>query len=82
MTDSSERRREARASDASDMSRTFIDADGIRWHVHEQAFSEYDRRRGISLIFASEAAVRRVRDYPADWCTLTDAELAELSWKA
>ncbi len=62
--------------------RIFQDADGARWRVYEQAFSDYDRRTGTSLIFASEAAVRRVRDFPADWITLSDDELVDLSWKA
>jgi hypothetical protein len=61
--------------------RFFIDSDGVGWHVREQPFSEYDRRRGRSLIFASESAVRRVRDYPDDWHTLPDEQLALLSWK-
>lgn len=60
----------------------FVDSDGVSWRVHEQAFSEYDRRKGRSLIFSSDGAVRRVRDYPREWMTLTDAELSELSWKA
>ena len=62
--------------------RVFQDSDGFRWHVYEQAFSDYDRRTGTSLIFASEAAVRRVRDFPPDWTTLSDVELLALSWKA
>lgn len=61
--------------------RVFVDADGVRWSVKETPFSEYDRRRGVSLIFWSEGAVRRVRDYPADWQLLPDEELALLSWK-
>jgi len=44
-------------------------------------FSNYDRRRGRSLIFWSEGAVRRVRSYPADWHELSDRDLALLSWK-
>lgn len=62
--------------------RSFADRDGCRWKVFEQAFSDYDRRSGMSLIFSSESAVRRVRDYPADWMDLPDTELARLSWKA
>ena len=62
--------------------RFFTDADGVGWHVREQPFSEYDRRRGRSLIFASEAAVRRVREYPDDWYTLSDEQLSLLSWKS
>ncbi|MEO6526683.1 MAG: hypothetical protein ABIP93_08685 [Gemmatimonadaceae bacterium] len=61
-------------------SRTFVDADGLRWLVSEQKFSECDRRSGYSLIFASDLAVRRVRNYPADWATLSDLALAALSW--
>jgi hypothetical protein len=62
-------------------SRTFVDDDGQIWHVSEQAFSEYDRRRGFSLIFTSDLAVRRVRDYPPSWFDLDDSALAALSWK-
>lgn len=61
--------------------RMYVDADGTRWQVYEQEFSDYDRRRGASLIFAAESAVRRVRDYPANWRELSDAELTALSWK-
>jgi hypothetical protein len=62
--------------------REFVDTEGARWRVYEQPVSDYDRRRGTSLIFASEAAVRRVRDFPADWKSLSDEELVRLSWKA
>lgn len=61
-------------------SRSFVDDDGHLWKVSEQPFSEYDRRRGASLIFESDLAVRRVRSYPEDWFTLSDAALARLSW--
>ena len=63
-------------------SRAFVDADGGHWLVFEQAFAEYDRRSGMSLIFSSDAAVRRVRDYPTHWFDLDDTQLAALSWKA
>jgi hypothetical protein len=62
-------------------SRTYTDGDGQRWIVSEQPFSQYDRRSGYSLIFASELAVRRVRDYPDDWATLSDHALDALSWR-
>lgn len=62
--------------------RSFVDADGVWWRVSEQPFSDYDRRTGLSLIFSSEGAVRRVRNYPADWSTLTDEALAEISWRS
>jgi hypothetical protein len=61
-------------------SRTYVDDDGVHWHVSEQAYSEYDRRSGCSLIFASDLAVRRVRNYPADWFSLPELELIALSW--
>ena len=64
------------------LERCFLDAEGARWRVFEQSFTDYDRRRGRSLIFASEAAVRRVRDFPANWRELSDEELAALSWKS
>jgi hypothetical protein len=62
--------------------RAFLDVDGTHWRVYEQAFGDYDRRSGMSLIFASEAAVRRVRDFPSDWMELSDEELLALSWRS
>ena len=62
--------------------RRFTDDLGQTWLVSERPFSEYDRRSGWSLIFASELAVRRVRDYPSDWFALSDSDLAALSWRA
>jgi len=61
--------------------RRFTDDLGQTWLVSERPFSEYDRRSGCSLIFASELAVRRVRDYPSDWFALSDSDLAALSWR-
>ena len=61
--------------------RTFTDHLGQDWLVTEQPFSEYDRRSGSSLIFSSELAVRRVRDYPSDWYTLAAPALIALSWR-
>jgi hypothetical protein len=75
----SEHRESARAAEA--VEREFEDADGTLWRVKEMPFSHYDRRRGCSLIFWSEGAVRRVRDYPSDWHELSDIELSSLSWK-
>lgn len=71
----------ARKDDAHERERVFVDAEGARWVVKELQFSSYDRRRGHSLIFSSEGAVRRVRVYPAEWYLLSDEELAALSWK-
>lgn len=63
-------------------SRNFIDADGAHWVVYEQAFSDYDRRSGRSLIFNSDFAVRRVRNFPENWMQLSELDLIELSWQA
>lgn len=82
MSDPTGRRLDLRVRDAAETARMFVDVEGVRWHVHEQVFSEYDRRTGRSLIFSSDGAVRRVRAYPADWMSLTDAELVDLSWQA
>jgi hypothetical protein len=60
---------------------SFTDDLGQTWLVSERPFSEYDRRHGSSLIFSSELAVRRVRNYPSDWFALSDRDLAALSWR-
>lgn len=80
MTDFVGRRQGARNGGRTDGVRFFVDAEGVRWQVREQPFSEYDRRRGVSLIFTSDGAVRRVRDYPVDWFSLSEDELNALSW--
>jgi hypothetical protein len=78
---SSRERSEVLSTDEHIRTRTFSDDLGMRWLVSERPFSEYDRRSGYSLIFSSELAVRRVRNYPSDWFTLSDADLAALSWR-
>jgi hypothetical protein len=75
-------RSEASADSDVPSARTFVDSEGSRWRVYEQPFSDYDRRSGVSLIFSSEGAVRRVRNYPPNWSELSDRELMALSWKA
>jgi len=82
MSDSTERSLPGTVTSASVAVRVFVDGDGTRWHVSERPFADYDRRRGLSLIFASDSAVRRVRAYPQDWSALSDAELIALSWKS
>lgn len=77
----SRERTEVQRSDERTRIRSFTDDLGQSWLVSERPFSEYDRRSGSSLIFSSELAVRRVRDYPSDWFTLSDADLAALSWR-
>jgi hypothetical protein len=82
MSDFTDRSSPARATGAATTVRVFIDTDGTRWQVSERPFADYDRRHGLSLIFASDAAVRRVREYPENWFSLSDTELIALSWKA
>ena len=82
MTDSSKLAVPAPADRSDPRERVFVDDDGTRWHVSERPFADYDRRRGVSLIFASDAAVRRVRDFPTDWFSLSIEQLIALSWKA
>jgi hypothetical protein len=54
--------------------------DGEQWLVYELPPLPFDRRNTPSLVFENERAVRRVRDYPADWRNLSDDALLELSW--
>jgi hypothetical protein len=56
--------------------------DGVLWLVYEMPAPAYDRRQKPSLIFEADAAVRRVRNYPADWRALSDEALLTLSWSA
>ena len=49
---------------------------GVTWSVYE----DQSTTLGSSLIFESDKIARRVRDYPANWRELSDAELAALSW--
>jgi hypothetical protein len=57
--------------------RSVLDAEGTFWLVCEVPY-ELDRRSGRSLVFESDGAVRRVRNYPESWNELSDAELARL----
>jgi hypothetical protein len=54
--------------------------DGVVWLVYELPPPAYDRRQHPSLIFESDAMIRRVRNYPAHWRALADEELVALSW--
>jgi hypothetical protein len=54
--------------------------DGVTWLVYELPPATFDRRGTSSLVFESEGAVRRVRDYPADWRNLSNEALYPLSW--
>lgn len=54
----------------------------IPWRVYELPAMAFDRRNSPSLIFESDATVRRVRDFPTTWRELSDDELFALSWSA
>ena len=56
-----------------------ISADGLRWIIQEVPAPAFDRRGGKHLVFDAETVMRRVRDFPANWHELSDAELLELS---
>jgi hypothetical protein len=55
--------------------------DGVEWMVYERSWGDYDRRSATKLVFESDAAVRVVRSFPAQWYALTDDELVALSWR-
>jgi hypothetical protein len=81
MADDNRRRQVRRAIDRA-AARQFYDAAGVRWCVFEApTYCEDGTTRPGGLFFESDAAVRRVRDFPAHWRTLTDAELEALSWR-
>ena len=56
-----------------------LQAQGQRWLVYELRTLPFDRR-GVSLIFESDSAIRRVRNFPPNWGDLSDDELFALSW--
>lgn len=55
-------------------------SDGVLWLVYELRASPLDRRQTASLVFESDTAIRRVRNYPSTWRELSDDELVALSW--
>lgn len=57
-----------------------VRTDDAEWRVYELESGPYDRRSGVSLVFESDGVLRRVRDYPAGWRELSDAELMDVSW--
>ena len=59
--------------------RRLIGPDGREWRVREAAVPSYDRRGGSCLIFETNVAARRVRNYPANWHELGESELYGLS---
>ena len=57
-----------------------IVVDHVPWYVYELPALAFDRRSTPSLVFESEGSMRRVRDYPSNWRSLTDEILYALSW--
>lgn len=50
------------------------------WHIYEHV-PQYDRRTQPSLVFVSDVAMRRVRDFPPQWWDLPDETLMAVSWR-
>ena len=55
-----------------------IASEGRHWIVRELPPRSLDRGVG-SLVFVSDHAMRRVRDYPPDWFDCSDADLLAVS---
>ena len=73
--------------------RSFTDAVGVEWTVHEigspkmtqtlAKLLEHDRRRGGWLLFESrDGEKRRLSPYPPDWRTVSTFELERWCMKA
>jgi hypothetical protein len=68
------------ASASTDPGRTrVIEEGGHRWTVAEAEFPTSANPLGRCLLFTSDAVIRRVRTYPADWYERTDAALYQVS---
>jgi hypothetical protein len=54
----------------------------VRWSVVEVDAAGVPGARGPRcLLFRRDDCIRRVWDYPPDWCDLDPAALAALSWR-
>ena len=53
------------------------DEEGRIWRIREIAFADI----APSLVFESDGAFRRVRQYPRNWHELSDDQLYDLSWQ-
>lgn len=74
-----EEQRKHLSGTSSDLTRTIVDQEGRVWLVREMRSPSYDRRDSASLVFLTDEVMRRVRDYPAEWRTLSDEALYALS---
>jgi hypothetical protein len=60
----------------------FNDDQGVDWRIYEIPSHRVTAPRGRTcLIFESDAAIRRVWNYPDHWQRLSPPELAALSWE-
>lgn len=50
------------------------------WQVFEHVPAD-DRHSRPTLVFLSDAAMRRVRDFPPEWWNLPDDALMAVSWR-
>jgi len=57
-----------------------LHVDGAPWLVYELPANPFDRRSSLTLVFETDDTMRRVRSFPANWRTLSDADLFALSW--
>jgi len=56
-----------------------IQGGGQQWVVHESQWTSPGSGVLACLIFENDAVVRRVREFPVDWRTRSDADLYALS---
>jgi hypothetical protein len=56
-----------------------LSRDGVHWAVREEPWPTVDRRASRCLIFDGVNVVRRVRNYPPNWFTLSDDALYSLT---
>jgi hypothetical protein len=59
-----------------------VSVDHEEWRIYELGPASYDRRGSNTLVFESDGVIRRVRNYPGDWRSLSPRELLALSWTA
>ena len=67
------------AGEVQDLTRTIVDPSGRVWFVRQVLSPSYDRRGASSLVFLTDDAMRRVREFPEDWRELSDNELYAVS---
>ena len=58
--------------------RSIVGGDGFEWLVREFETASVGAA-SKSLVFERPEVVRRVRDYPGDWASLSDDQLYRLS---